>query len=375
MMQIDEFKLEHFFERHEFSARYLLSSSDAETLDLTELVALADDEMRDRWNELRLGYTEVRGDRLLREAVAHLYDEVDPDQVLIFAGAQEAIFASMNVLVGRGDHVIVVTPTYQSLHSLPAALGATVTKIELDEDRSWSLDLDAVRAAIRPEPTLIVANVPNSPTGSLPSRETFDGLIQIARGAGARLFLDEVYRFVEFDPDDRLPAAADADASALSLGVLSKSFGLAGLRIGWIATRDPEVYARLVSFKHYLTICNAAPSEVLATIALRAREPLLARVRGIVEANLAVLDGFMQRRADLARWVRPKAGTVGFVELLGPTRVDELAENLAREEAVMLLPGSIFDHPGNYFRLGFGRANMPDSLERLESYLDRLAES
>ncbi|MDP9329050.1 MAG: aminotransferase class I/II-fold pyridoxal phosphate-dependent enzyme [Actinomycetota bacterium] len=373
-MQIDEFKLEHFFERHEFSARYLLSSSDAETLDLAELVALADDEMRDRWNELRLGYTEVRGDPLLRAAVADLYDEVDPEQVLMFAGAQEAIFAAMNVLVRRGDHVLVVTPTYQSLHSLSTALGATVTKIELNEGGDWSLDLDAVRAAIRPETTLIVANVPNSPTGSLPSRATFDGLIRLARDSGAKLFLDEVYRFLEFDPGDRLPAAADADASALSLGVLSKSFGLAGLRVGWIATRDPEIYSRLVSFKHYLTICNAAPSEVLATIALRAPETVLARVRGIVGSNLSVLDGFMQRRADLARWVRPKAGTVGFVELLAPTPVDMLAEDLAHEEGVMLLPGSIFDHPGNYFRVGFGRVNMPDALERLESFLDRVAE-
>src|SRR5207244_9482298 len=136
-------------------------------------------------------------------------------------------------------------------------------------------------------------------------------------------------------------------------------FGLAGLRIGWIATRDSEVYRRLVSFKHYLTICNSAPSEVLATIALRAHESVLDRVRGIVESNLAVLDDFFDRRAELVRWVRPRAGTVGFARLLSRTPVEELAESLVREEGVMLVPGSAFRHRGNFFRVGFGRANMP----------------
>jgi aspartate/methionine/tyrosine aminotransferase len=353
------FKLEQYFERYEFSVPYLLSSSDAETMRLDELLALADEELAGLWSNLRLGYTEVRGHPLLREAIASLYEQVTAEDVIVFAAAQEPIFAFFNVALGPGDHAIAVVPSYQSLYEVGRALGAEVSLVPLRAD--WTLDLDAVRAALRANTRLIALNAPNSPTGSLPSEAELRQLFAL----GPRVFVDEVYRLLEHDPRDRLPAAADL--GGVSLGVLSKSFGLAGLRIGWLATRDAELRERIVSFKHYLTICSAAPSELLATIALRARDTLLARSRAIVDANLAVLDDFFARRDDFA-WVRPRAGTTGLVELRFDAEVEDFARRIADEEGVMLLPAGVFDWPGNSFRIGYARADMPAALERLERF-------
>jgi aspartate/methionine/tyrosine aminotransferase len=219
---------------------------------------------------------------------------------------------------------------------------------------------------------LIVVNAPHNPTGMQPDAATMTGLIALAEDAGAYLLLDEVYRFLEFDPADRLPAGADALERGLSIGVMSKSFAMAGLRIGWLATRDRELLARCAAFKDYTTICSSAPSEILALIGLRARETVLARSMGIVEGNLERLDAFFETWADRFSWVRPRAGSVGFPRLTVPgVSIDEWAAQLVEEEGVLLLPGSQFGFGGNHFRLGFGRTDLPVALDRLEAFAER----
>jgi aspartate/methionine/tyrosine aminotransferase len=356
---IAPFKLEQYFERYEFSVPYLLSSSDAETWRLDDLLALADDELRELWSSLALGYTEVRGHPLLREAIASLYEHVAAEDVVVFAAAQEPIFALSSVAVEAGDHVIAIVPSYQSLYEVARSRGAEVTLVPMGE--GWTLDVDAVRAALRPNTKLIVLNAPNSPTGSLPTEAALRELFEL----GPRVFVDEVYRFLEHEPRDLLPAAADL--GGVSLGVMSKAFGLPGLRIGWLATRDEELRERIVAFKHYLTICSAGPSEILATIALRARDTVLARSREIVEANLPVLDDFIARH-DAFSWTRPRAGTIGLIELAGDD-IDTLARELADTEGVMILPASVFDWPANAFRVGYARASMPEALARFERFI------
>jgi len=359
--QIAPFKLEQYFERYEFSVPYLLSSSDAEAWRLDDLLALADEELRERWENLTLGYTEVRGDPLLRAAIASLYEHVTTEDVIVFAAAQEPIFALSSVAVEPGDHVIAVVPSYQSLYEVARSRGAEVTLVPMGE--GWTLDIDAVRAAVRPNTKLIVLNAPNSPTGALPDEAAFRELFEL----GPRVFVDEVYRLIEHEPGIRLPAAADL--GGVSLGVMSKTFGLPGIRIGWLATRDKELRERIVEFKHYLTICSAGPSEILAAIALRARDAVLSRSRRIVEANLPVLDDFIARNEQF-RWTRPRGGTIGLIELAGGD-IDMLAREVADTEGVMILPASVFDWPANAFRVGYARAGMPQALERFERFVQQ----
>ncbi len=371
-MRIADFALERFFARWEFAVRHLLCASDVQGFPMSELLALADDETRGLWDGLQLGYSESTGHPLLRLEIASMYDTIEPDEVLTFAGAEEAVFCLLNVSLAPGDHAIVTWPGYQSLYEVARAAGADVTLHELHETEGWALDLDRLRRQLTPATRLIVVNLPHNPTGMLPDRATYDGLVAIAAEAGARLLVDEVYRGLELDDADRLPAGADASGGAVSLGVMSKAYAMAGLRIGWLASHDRDLLARVAAFKDYTTICSSAPSEILSIIALRARGRVLGRSRDIVAANLDRLDGFFEDWADRFVWVRPRAGSIGFPRLTVPgVRIDDWAAGLVEAEGVLLLPASQFGHPGNHFRLGFGRTDLPEALDRLEAYAAR----
>jgi aspartate/methionine/tyrosine aminotransferase len=370
-MQLRDFALERYFARWEFSAELLLCASDIEGWPMRDLLAVADNDGLGRWRDLRLGYTESPGDPDLRAEIARLYEHISADDVLIFAGAEEAIFAIHNVLLGPGDHAIVVRPAYQSLAEVAEAAGARVDRVALRPEDGWRLDPAAVHAALRPNTRLIVLNEPHNPTGSLSDRATFDEVVGLAAESGVRLVVDEVYRFLEFDPADRLPAGADALETGVSIGVMSKSFGLAGLRIGWVATRDRELLARLAAFKDYTTICAAAPSEILALIALRAKDRILSRNGGIIAANMPLLDGFFERWAGVFEWVRPRGGSIAFPRLLADVPIDRYAADLVRETGTLILPGTLFGDHENRFRIGFGRTNMPEALARLDGYASR----
>jgi aspartate/methionine/tyrosine aminotransferase len=337
---------------------------------MADLLALADPEARALWDGLRLGYTESTGHPLLRAEIALLYEELSADDILVFAGAEEAIFCLSNVLLGPGDHAVVTWPGYQSLYEVGRAAGAEITLHELREPDGWELDVERLIASLRLNTRLVVVNAPHNPTGMLPTHTEWARLGDALGDRGIRLLADEVYRYLEVDESDRLVAGADLIPDGVSLGVMSKSFAMAGLRIGWLASRDRDLLARCAAFKDYTTICSSAPSEILALIGLRARERVLGRSLRIVTDNLATLDDFFRRRADRFTWVRPRGGSVAFPRLLGDRSVDDFAAKLVETEGVLLLPGSQFGHPGNHFRIGFGRENLPAALARLDAFLD-----
>lgn len=368
-MELAPFKLERYFAAWEFVSPYLLCSSDIEGWALSDLLALADEQSRALWEGLTLGYTEYPGLPALRTAIAELYTQVDPDEILTFAGASEAIFAFMQSALTPGDHVITWWPGYQSLAEVARARGAEVTLLPLREEERWLPNLDELRQALRPTTRLIILNTPHNPTGALLDQATFVALAELAAEAGAILFSDEVYRLMEHDPADRLPAGVDLGAHVVSLGVMSKAFGLAGLRVGWLAIRSAALRERLGLVKDYLSMCNSAPSELLALIALRAREQVLARSHAIMATNLAELDRFFARHAERLTWVRPRAGCVGFPRLAEGGDIERLAERLRTQAGVLILPASVYDLPGAYFRIGFGRRNMPEALARFEQLL------
>jgi len=371
-VRIADFALERYFAEWEFNVDHVLCASDVEGFPMSELIALADTETRALWKGLRLGYSESMGHPLLRREIAATYESIEPEDVLTFAGAEEAIFCLMNVAVEPGDHVIVTWPGYQSLYEVARAAGAEITLHGLHESDGWAVDLDRLRSEIRPTTKLIVVNSPHSPTGMMLDRTTYDGIIEIAQEGGIRLVMDEVYRGLEFDETDRLAAGADALPGGISIGVMSKAYAMAGLRIGWVATQDRDLLARLAAFKDYTTICSSAPSEVLAIIALRARDRVLERSRGIIAANLELVDGFFEDYLDRFTWIRPSAGSVGFPRLTVPgVVIDDWANELARSESVLILPGSVFGYAGNHFRLGFGRTDLPEALARLEKFASR----
>ncbi|MFC6085706.1 aminotransferase class I/II-fold pyridoxal phosphate-dependent enzyme [Sphaerisporangium aureirubrum] len=372
--RMPEFRLETYLSRWEFAARYHLTASDAETLTVGELLELGSEEDRRAFGELPLSYTETWGSGRLREAVAATYGTCAPEDVLVFAGAEEAIFWVMQVLAGPGDHVIMTVPNYQSMETVPLVTGAEVTGVLLDEADGWRLDVDAVRAAVRPSTRVVAVNFPNNPTGAVPDHETWRALVELCEERGLRLVSDEVYRGLETDRERMLPQAADLSGTAVSINVMSKSYGMPGLRIGWVASHDHALLETLERHKHYTSICSSAPSEFLATVALGAGERIQARNRGIISANLPVFAEFFAAHEDLFAWAPPDGGCVAFPRYLGADGVETFCRELVETAGVVLLPASIYDSrlaavPADRFRIGVGRRDPEPALAAFDHFL------
>ena len=367
-MNLRPFALERFFARYEFSTRYLLCSSDPESMEIDELLAL-EPGARERFGRLRLGYTESRGGVELRQSIARFYEHGDCENILAHGGSEEPIFTFMSAVLQPGDHVIVQSPSYQSQYSVPEGIGAEVTRWASDLEHDGSPDVAGLERLIRPRTRAIVVTTPNNPTGYAFDRGQLGAVVEIARKRGLWLFSDEVYRGLERGVE-RISAACDLYERGVSLGGLSKAYGLAGLRVGWVSTRDRVLLERMATIKDYLTICNSAPSEFLATIALRHAEPLLERVRGIVARNLETLDGFFARRADLFEWRRPGAGTTAFPRYLGGSS-EAFCARAVESAGVLLLPSLIFEAGDERFRIGYGRANLPEAVAALDTFIEK----
>ena len=371
-MQLRPFALERYFATHEFAVEHLLSASDPESLTLPELLALADPQSLALWQGLKLSYTESQGHPLLREAIAATYTSIDESDVLT-AVPEEAIFIAMNCLLRPGDHVIATFPAYQSLYELAGSLGCRVTRWPLFERGArWDLDLDRLANSLAADTRLIVINFPHNPTGYLPERAMLDAILDLARARGIYVFSDEMYRRLEYAPDRRLPAVCDLYERGISLSGLSKTFGLPGLRLGWLAMQDRGLLASCAAFKDYTTICGSAPSEILGIMALRAGERIIARNLDIIRANLRLADDFFSRQNARFTWLRPLAGSVCLPRLSGDGSVSALCQGLLERKSVLLLPGEVFEVGDAYFRLGLGRRDFPEGLARLEAYLDEI---
>ncbi|TXT54483.1 MAG: Capreomycidine synthase [Promethearchaeota archaeon] len=367
-MRIDQFKLEEFFAKYEFKVEYLLCSSDCESWTIEELLDLGP-YYKEELNNLWLGYTESEGDLQLRKEISKIYTTIDEDNILVFSGAEEGIFIFMNVFLNKGDHIIVQYPAYQSLFEIANSIGCEVSYWNMVVDKDWDLKIEDLRASIRSNTKAIILNFPHNPTGFIPDKEKYRKIVDLAEEHDIYLFSDEVYRYLEYKKKDRLPAACDIYENALSLGVMSKTFGLAGLRIGWIASDDIELLDKLQSFKHYTTICNSAPSEYLATIALENKNYLIERNLEIIGTNLELLDEFFEVYDEFFDWYRPKAGSIAFPKLKIDQNIEEFCLDLLDKEGVLLMPSTKYNYGKKHFRIGFGRINMPEALEKLEKYM------
>jgi aspartate/methionine/tyrosine aminotransferase len=240
------------------------------------------------------------------------------------------------------------------------------------------LDLERLRDAIRPNTRVICINFPHNPTGKVIARGALDEIISLCRAWGIYLFSDEAYRLIERRPEMTLPQVADIYERGISLGVMSKAYGLPGIRVGWIACKNAEVLRRMERMKHYTSICGAAPSELLAQIALKARDRILARNRSLIVRNLALLETFFAEHSDLFAWYLPDGGCIGFPRYLGREGVEAFASKLMEQSGVLVLPASVYQSdlgptPTDRFRIGYGRDNMDAGLAAMRAHLRKRA--
>jgi len=355
------------------AATYDLSASYCQPLVVEDVLAL-DGAAAEEFHRAKLGYPDFGGSPYLRESISGLYDHVGADDLGVYAGGDDSILAFMTTWLNAGDHVIVQVPTYQSLYSLPQALGAEVELLQLQEDRGWSFDFSELADRLRPETRAVVLNLPQNPTGMSIALDDYLALFQLAEARGFIVFVDEIYRLLEQDPATTLPAAADCSPQGVSLGAMSKIFGLPGLRLGWLATRNAEVQSRLAGLRDYHNSTISAPSEALAHLALTHKDRILADNRARIDHNLTLLDAFMTRHGNHITWQQPVAGTMAFPRLADGLSSSAFTDRLLKDASVLLPSSRYFDHGDSHFRIGFATDHFADDLKALETAIDRLGD-
>lgn len=362
-MTIQDFQLERYFGQHEFSTKYLLSSSDCDGFPMSYILEQATAEERENWEQLTLGYTESEGSEKLREAILQYYTAPSPEHVVV-ASPGELNFAAMNVLLRPGDHVVSVSPCYQSLTEVVTSIGCELSHWRPDPS-NWEFDVAELASLVRPDTRLLIINFPHNPTGSYLRAAQLNEVIEIARRADCPIFSDEMYHKLVVGDTPELAPISDLYEKGISLWGTSKTFGLAGLRTGWLVSQDLGFLQKVLAFKDYLSICSSAPSEVLSTIALNHLEAFLQPNLAKIHKNIELFSAFADEQDLIKSFIPPRAGSAAFVALNldGPSL--PWSDQLIEETGIMTVPGEMFGYEGSYIRVGFGRQNFGEVLKRL----------
>ena len=369
-MRIAHFATEHFFARYEFTTPYQLCNSDCETLTTAELLKMAGIPLEE-FGKLSLGYTESLGDANLRESIASSYTNVHGEEVIELGSPIEGIYLAARAVLNPGDEVVVLCPAYDALINLfEHVVGEGNLRKWLYKPVSvrWELDFDELERLITPRTRMVVVNFPHNPTGFLPNTSQLEQLINTVNKHNLILFYDEMYFGLVHQGTQPIPSAADVCQRAVVLSGLSKTYGLPGLRSGWLIVHDRELREEIVNWKFYTSICPPAPTEFLAAAALKVRDRLRERSLAQVESNLRRADAFFSRWPHLFTWRRPMAGSTALVEMRVPS-VEFFAEKMAREAGVLILPATALGWDDRHFRLGLGRAGFETALQKFEEYL------
>lgn len=366
-MNIKDFALERYFAKHEFTAKHLLSSSDCDGYPLNFVLESASAEDLNLWQNQTLGYTESQGNPILREAILSFYRVPSIENVLV-ATPGELNFISMNVLLRPTDHAVVVSPGYQSLYEIINSLGAEVSFWK-PEASTWEFNTADLESLIKPNTKLIVLNFPHNPTGAYLNLGQLNEIVNIAQKHDLHIFSDEMYHKLLSPGTLELPPISDIYHKGISLWGTSKTFGLAGLRTGWLVSQNIEFIQKVLAFKDYLSICNSGPSEILSIMALHNIDYFLKPNQIKINDNVALFKKFAASHTIFDSFVPPKAGSTAFVKLNIKTTSLEFSDRLVEEAGIMTLPAEMFEFEGKYIRLGFGRKNFAKALEVFDAYL------
>jgi aspartate/methionine/tyrosine aminotransferase len=355
---------------HENNCKYNIAETCCASISIDQLREISEDKTREVFNTSRpLTYGAIRGSDELRNNLARLYSAkvttpLSPDKILTTPGAIQANYLTTYALVGEGDHVICHYPTYQSLYEVPKQMGAEVDLWKGKPENDWVPSIDDLKALIKPNTKLIIINNPNNPTGAILKKSFLEEIVAVASEKNILILSDEVYRpiFHSISPLDK-----DFPPSLLSMGYknvivtgsMSKAYSLAGIRIGWIASRNQEVIETIASARHYTTISVSYMDEQVAAFALSSStvHGLLARNIQLAKTNMALLEKFVVKNEDECEWVKPVAGTTAFIKFHRegkPVDSRDFCKKLLDKTGVMFTPGDCFGEEWKgYVRIGF----------------------
>ncbi|KAL2863799.1 putative long-chain fatty acid transporter [Aspergillus lucknowensis] len=394
MVQIQDFAVEQWMDKYETTAKYNVAETCSASVSVKDLQDLSEDPSSHPLNNVlttKLTYGAIRGSERLRTTLANLYSVKTPtplpsDNILVTPGAIQANFMLLYALVGPGDHVICHYPTYQQLYSVPASLGADVSLWKSKEGDGWKLDIKALQELIRPNTKVIILNNPQNPTGAIIPQGTLEEIVEIARESSIYIFCDEVYRplfhsISPMDPDFPSSALSLGYERAIVTGSMSKAYSLAGIRLGWIASRDRSVIEACALARDYTTISVSQLDDAVASYALAPTtiHALLRRNIELAKTNFAILEKFVESHRWACDWVKPRAGTTAFIRFnkMGkPVNDVFFCETLQKRTGVMLVPGSLCFGNGEefhgYVRIGYVCEThvLEEGVAALESFLE-----
>lgn len=375
-MDIKPFRVEEWMNAYETGARFNIAETCVDSVSMDEIFEITGEsreEFLEEFCKKRLTYGDIEGKMELRRGICGLYKTLSPEHVVTTHGAAGANHHVFYSLVNPGDRVISVMPTYQQLYSIPESLGARTQILPLKRENGFLPDLDALRRMAVPGTKLICLNNPNNPTGALMGREMLLELADIARKAGAYLLCDEVYRHLTQE-DVWCESVADLYEKGISVGSMSKVFSMAGLRLGWIASRDKAAIRSFLSHRDYNLISCGMFDEAAAALALRCRDRFLERSRGIVRENLSLLDQWVEKEPHIS-YVKPKAGTTALLYYDFELPSETFCRRMYEETGAFVTPGGCFEEPG-CFRIGYGcdRRELENGLKAMSRFLKTLEE-
>lgn len=373
-MNIKPFQVEEWMNAYEVGAKYNIAETCVDSISLNELFALTGTDSAKFLNELcgrRLTYGDIEGAPAFREGVCRLYKTLSPCNVIPTHGAAGANHHVFYSLINPGDRIISIMPTYQQLYSIPESLGADVQLLHLTAENEFLPDLKELEKLAVPGTKMICINNPNNPTGALMAPEMLKAIVEIARKADAYVLCDEVYRHLT-QTEEWCDSIADLYEKGISVSSMSKVFSLAGIRLGWIATRDQAAIQSFFSHRDYDLISCGMLDEAIAGLALSHSETLLARNRKIVRENLEILDAWVQREHHV-HYVKPQAGTTALVSYDFDIPSYQFCERMYHTTGAFVTPGDCFEQPCS-FRIGYAsdKRTLLDGLAAISEFIKAL---
>ena len=357
-----------YFKQYQFASPYSLSTSDCEPISIGELLGY-EKSAEKQFKELKLGYVPPKGGEALRKTISKEYTQINPDQVLVTTGSEEAIFLFLMTALKKGDHIIVQTPCFQPYYEIPRSLGCDVTFWESKEDQRLGNGSGRTQAADQQKYALAYHELAcASSRATCFLLRSFD-IVEIARENGLLVFCDETYSGLEHEPQERLPKFCDIYEKGISMGSMSKAYGLPGLRLGWLATKEKILLHEILALKDYTTVAGSSTSEFLAELALRHGEKILKHNLALVRSNAELLHDFVKKYHDLFDCKMPQAGCVALLHLKKRADAVNFCADLMEKTKALLVPSACYEYGKRHVRIGFGHKNFPLSLNELESYI------
>ena len=370
-MKLAPFKVEKWMNEYEYYSKYDLGNTTVQNLSLDELFELSNVDKTAFLNNLcaqKQGYGNITGNPDLKNGISKLYETVTPDGIIPTiggAGANHLVFYS---LVEPSDSVVSVIPTYQQLYSIPESFGAEVKLLKLKKENNFLPDIDELKSLVSSNTKLICINNPNNPTGALMPAKILEQIVQVAQSVNAFVLSDEVYRGLNLT-EEKTPSVADIYEKGISVCSMSKIFSLAGLRLGWVASKNKKIIENCLSHREYNMISCSITDESLAALALKNADKIIARNKKIIKECLEILDNWVKNEPDF-NYVKPMAGTTALVYYDFDMTSKELCDRLAKEAGVFLTPGFCFEEE-RCFRVGYCKSPqvLKQGLEKISEFV------